>query len=753
MKKNFYKRFALATLLAIGCTQIANAQIGNTPKRYTLGDGKNYVRVVETDADVNIYEVNENCTMTTFNIEPKKNIRAGATTHTLSVYPPEECSMWTIIAVSGDTYLNQQPHYYGGEGLIDEVEEGFYDIAIYGSATGFFFWIVYDHVEVSDDVTIQSSMDDCPYTVGVFSHTPDSTPMSELNYAFLSWYILFDFLGKGAPFYFELQDWNQTYHEHLPYFRFSAFDERSSIGLAEILFEENQTCYFIDHDPIAGCSGDIIFESDGKDLKTHEEYYNVNTTETSYYYVDHCITTHDFDGTPLRFFWDSRYTQNEFDSSLPLTVVSNVKIEDPHDYSRGYYYAMFPKVIETCDFEHLHPNMYINDLAPSLMYYDADDQLVREPFHHYQIRGGSFFANESSENSTDVLIPSPMVYLSDIGEKLFFGDRTPLLYQQTIAFNNETSPIGESFYLINTTMMGDNGIQRIGDHDAIIHISLDGEEVYCDSLWRYLLDAYLPAEQPGIVTMDITDNHLVVEGVEKTNTSHTEFDLYRDDAMPPTMTILQVKNKYGAESVELIDWYNAQIVFAAGDFEPHYNEEWWWFDKMLYKAKPNVNVYYSIENGEWQPLEYTENDELFHVNYGNVFTIDLAQLDANVTDKWVNLKFVVTDEAGNSQTQTMENVFYAGEMVSVNEHTVESLQHQVYPNPFSSEVKITAAQGVNGVANIAVYNILGEQVYGKTENCTETKEFTIDGNTWKPGVYFYSISTEDGVLQGKILKE
>jgi hypothetical protein len=68
-------------------------------------------------------------------------------------------------------------------------------------------------------------------------------------------------------------------------------------------------------------------------------------------------------------------------------------------------------------------------------------------------------------------------------------------------------------------------------------------------------------------------------------------------------------------------------------------------------------------------------------------------------------------------------------------------------------VKITAIQNLNGVANITVYNVLGEQIYSKTENCTETKEFTIDGSAWKPGIYFYSISTEGGLLQGRIVKE
>ena len=100
---------------------------------------------------------------------------------------------------------------------------------------------------------------------------------------------------------------------------------------------------------------------------------------------------------------------------------------------------------------------------------------------------------------------------------------------------------------------------------------------------------------------------------------------------------------------------------------------------------------------------------------------------------WVNLKFVVTDEAGNLQMQELYNVFYAGENVSMNEHSAESLQHTVYPNPFTSEVKITAAQAVEGEANVAVYNVLGEQISSKTENCKETKEFIIDAGRLSAG--------------------
>lgn len=166
-----------------------------------------------------------------------------------------------------------------------------------------------------------------------------------------------------------------------------------------------------------------------------------------------------------------------------------------------------------------------------------------------------------------------------------------------------------------------------------------------------------------------------------------------------------------------------------------------------------MELLYSLDGETWEPLAFAEDESLFHIDYGNVFVAELRQLESHALNKWVSLQFILTDEAGNMQSQLMQNVFYDGEMVSVNEQTAKNIQHDVYPNPFTNEVKITAAQAVEGEANIAVYNVLGEQIYSKTYNCAETKEFIIDGSTWKPGVYFYSISTESGLLQGKIVKE
>ena len=143
--------------------------------------------------------------------------------------------------------------------------------------------------------------------------------------------------------------------------------------------------------------------------------------------------------------------------------------------------------------------------------------------------------------------------------------------------------------------------------------------------------------------------------------------------------------------------------------------------------------------------------ELFHADYGNVFVAELSQLETRALDEWVSLKFVLTDEAGNSQTQVLEKVFYAGAMISVGENG--GLKHQVYPNPFTGEVRITTGEAVNGNATIDVYNVLGAQVYHKAMQCAGVTEFVWEGSQVPSGVYFYSIRTEGGVLQGRIVKE
>jgi hypothetical protein len=294
--------------------------------------------------------------------------------------------------------------------------------------------------------------------------------------------------------------------------------------------------------------------------------------------------------------------------------------------------------------------------------------------------------------------------------------------------------------------LGENGVQRRKDEDRILRTTYNGETYFEDSLYLANTIYVMNFVDPAVVSYDIVNDNVVVEGIAKTNITHIEFDMNRDDALPPSLNLLQVMDANNDEVITVEDLAHSRINFAGGDYYADFEQ-----GKMTYDDEAIMEVFYKTENTEYQPLGFEEKPEMFHINYGNYYEIPLSQLMGEVLNQWVTVKFVLSDMAGNSQTQELFNLFYVDDQTSIREN--HGLQHQVYPNPFTGEVKITAVEVVNGVANIQVYNILGEQVYSKTENCAETKEFTIDGSAWKPGVYFYSISTESGLLQGKIVKE
>jgi hypothetical protein len=244
-----------------------------------------------------------------------------------------------------------------------------------------------------------------------------------------------------------------------------------------------------------------------------------------------------------------------------------------------------------------------------------------------------------------------------------------------------------------------------------------------------------------------------MNGMSKNNQTRVKFNLDRDDAIPPTMTFLRVLNGDGDEAI----WHSylpqSTLVFGCADFSHYFSYDFYDYIKLVYEGKPNVDVLYSVGDGEWHPLEIAENEELFHENYGNVFVADLSQLESRALNKWVSLKFMLEDAAGNSQEQTLENVFYSGHTISVDEYAAERLEHEVIPNPFTDEVRIKSAQPLDGVARVQLYDVLVRMAYDATENGHAVNEFIIDGSALKPGIYFYSISTENSLMQGRIVKE
>lgn len=730
MKKRL--QLLITTLLIIGAVNVYSQN------RCTIGDEHRSV-TVEVPANTIVKNTGDKIITTHSTRLDNKVIRANAETHMLSIKPNGN---WDMIQISGPDGYSAEAYQWDGDGFEEQVEEGIYHIflAMYGEYTSYLSY----EVNVDQDIYMIPTADEACYTVHanaldeygepIKNHTIiDNFPELYLSYGFgnASWFFM---CGEEFP-----EEWPV---------RFNQLTNACSISLTQRVSVDNQTTYFINYPLHVGqFNSDLEITNDPSEMKTYLAQFNMHKQTRVVYYVDYFryyVSESDGFNIPLcQYGWCDG---NLFDPAEPIRLITNNKVDDPTTFYDNGYSAVKPFVTA---FEELDPNSYseyYDKVAANAVFY-TNNQWVNEP-----IDAMPFVWNGKALEYFDPLTSSPAARYTDIGQTCYFGERTPILYWQAENFNSSASFWGDTYLAGPMEFIGDNGCIRKGDECAIITVNAGGEEIFNDSVYKFNQNYNMPVSEPSTVAMEITDNHLVDDEIVKANHTTINFDLNREDAMPPTMTILQVMDENGREKVYLPNYTNSQINFAAGDFAPHVYVIGW-YDKMQYVGKPSIEVYYSTESKDWTTLNYTEDETMFHVNYGNFFTIDLSQLDGSVANTWVNLKFILTDEAGNSQTQELSNVFFAGEMTSVNEISANSLIHSVYPNPFSGNVTINAAEPVNGVATFTIYNTIGEMVYHSTMNCNETTEFRWNAADNANGVYLYQISTEKGMIQGRVVKE
>lgn len=737
--KNIY-RMILTTTLMVGIvsTNAQNCQLN----RCTIVD-KNYSITIESSANTTINQEGDNVFNISSNLPEHKNIRANAESHTLYIKPEGFWNSMRIVGPNGfHRYIMSMQEEFN-----EIVEDGEYIVFVAGykfeNDVQYLCWLGYNIV-VNQDITMNPSVNEAQFYVSVEGKNENGDPINLQTSFQNTLEISIGFRQYGA-FLLSL-DSSQTS------ILCNELSDSFSISAAQLVSVENQTSYFINYPTHFGkLDGDLLMNNNPSELETNLSYFNLNNNNNgnnvTFYSVDYtwyCISQ--FDNIYYYTTSVAQIPEMTFNSSLPIRLITNNKIDE--DSMSLYYdkgYCVVKPFISV--YENYNPDVYSDyhqQIVSTGIYMDNESNWIREPFGDIP-----YLENVKAKDYFDPITPTPLASIVSVNQPIYIGERTPIFYWQSENYGPSTSLWGETYMGGVMGFFGDNGCIRKSNECANVKINAGGEEVFNDSLFYFNANGSFYFDAPCAVDIEINDNYIIDDGIEKFNNTRISFDLNRDDAMPPTMTILQVLNTENVENIYLPDYVNSRINFAAGDFE--LRDAGGWFDKMLYKTKPSVEVSYAIEGGEWMPLQYTENEELFHVNYGNVFTINLNQLGNDAANHWIDLKFSLTDEAGNSQVQELRNVFFTGEQVSVNESI--GPEHSVYPNPFNDEVHIRTTETINGEAHVNVYNVLGEKVYDKTVNCNGECELVIEGSHLKPGVYFYDIVTENGSLRGKIVKE
>lgn len=730
MKKYYLFCFVVALVFC----GVANV---NAQNRCVLKSSSGTERVITSSYDMSIFQTKENEAMIHFKTEVKPQVKGSKATHTLNVFPPSEY-IWNCIYVSDGQDLLDKLYSYQGDHLTIELEEGTYYVLCDGripSEDVNCLWLG-DDIVLDADKDVYVNFDECVHSLNLDLEDEYGNSFYDVSFVdiyyrtYLVWLSGVIVMGRPAlaPFYIgQILD-----------LRFNTFSDRSAIVNDITMDPGHQKSYFYQCPQLNGLSQTETLRVSADELTVVQENIAVNNAgETSFY----ALNDRKYDMNAGVIGSEGGWNREQvFDPELPYTIVSNAK-NDAQSFFRKY--QLRPCIHERFDYDGAGPG-YDDDLV---------NTFSMDGYGNVTWEATPYFRNIVWPASFPDWFPStPLSMTIPAAWNLSFGERTPLAIYHPVAFNADNTPLNKTFFNGSFYYTGENSCERLTDYDSDIQILFNWEPVYSNPLHQFNENNYFETD-PCEVIVDVDNMHLTANGIPKINHTQVFFDLNKEDAIPPTMTFLKVMGERGLEYISLPDLSMSSVVFGCADFSYHFDETSYGgrYDHLEYKGKPDIQLNCSINGGDWIPLDFWEEPSLFHPNYGNVFVVDLAQLENRALDAWVTLKFDLQDEAGNRQTQLLTSLFYAGDLTDVNEEA--EMAHTVYPNPFTDEVKIKAADAVNGTANIHVYNLLGEHVYQQTQCCTETKEFTIDGSALKPGIYFYCIDTDQGLLQGKIVKE
>ena len=272
----------------------------------------------------------------------------------------------------------------------------------------------------------------------------------------------------------------------------------------------------------------------------------------------------------------------------------------------------------------------------------------------------SFEAYNTEFNHTDAGVypvwPTHPVFTYSIDKKKDqVGDNCPLLVTNPMQYSAMNTPFGGVFINKNFAY---NYIGRYGEinlddvDDTQVKIQVNGEDFY---------------EAAGAITASLDDMNgtvdatfqlgcTTVDGLPTSNKTLLHYATEGDGPNPPTMTMLHFKDGNGDVADRFANAADGTVEFSAGDFNlittPMGNFA---FDRQ---APETVLVEYAPYGTEdWNELTVEELPEYFWPVMGAFYRGSLASVTGQAEKGWFDLKFRLTDAAGNWQEQIISPAF------------------------------------------------------------------------------------------------
>ena len=278
-----------------------------------------------------------------------------------------------------------------------------------------------------------------------------------------------------------------------------------------------------------------------------------------------------------------------------------------------------------------------------------NDDFVMEPY-----------ANSVDNGQSKPTYPGSPIFSFTNEEKIgMFGDNTPInMFAQ---FDEDEYTSYACCYL------GRFGERRCVDAaNCDVTLTVNGEQITSVNTWdgpeelKYsnMNNVFYPWMNPdrvkGLIDFTFDNQNIIVDGMQGRNFTTVTIDETQEDHFAPTMTMLQMRDGNRSVTNRFETAQDGKVSFSCGDFKQQ-SDYYTWFDCEL----PNVEVSVSpYGQDEWESLNITEDTEAFSLPfYGHVFNADICALNS---DGWYDLKFKLTDAAGNWQEQIVSPAFLIG---------------------------------------------------------------------------------------------
>lgn len=256
--------------------------------------------------------------------------------------------------------------------------------------------------------------------------------------------------------------------------------------------------------------------------------------------------------------------------------------------------------------------------------------------------------------------PGYSVFSAQKGKrKGIYGDSAPMLSMMSKNYTDDYwgkiiswSPcyigrLGE----VRTT---DNNYSRLEMHynDSIV---FDSDTLSDLSSFGY--DWAMGQHPDGVWELNMINTNILVDGIQGRNTAKIIYDARKEDAAAPTLQMLNFVDSDNVVTDRFGVGDEGILQFSCGDFNYVFDVNKWsgYFDCQPVMVKVEYSPY---GEDKWSELDVDEDPSLYHMPaFGHFYRGQLSQVSSSSSNGWFDLKVTLTDEAGNSQEQTISPAF------------------------------------------------------------------------------------------------